>query len=290
MRKSPQKFTKNKDRVRQLQRETIEKYFPGRRDLRYFGLPSSALADVIAWQDIFSEFVAVERGETGKEWELQHDLELQAFRSGFSNRVTQLRGDIDVIVARGKDTFGNKVKFPFDIVSLDYSGGLFYKDRKGNKTRLQAIANLIERQAKAKRSLVLMISCNLDAVDAGEIKGALGNMRTELVRYGAKADEVLDAYLKDPRDEVRLKLYVPYFINHEAAKHHCQCETQNVIVYDGNRGIRMMAFRFFLTFDDTTQALRSPRERLSQIVNKPLVEIIDGQEQETTAGLPKLEL
>ena len=290
MRKSPQKFTKNKDRVRQLQRETIEKYLPGRQDLRYFGLPSSALADAIAWQEIFSEFVAVERGEEGKEWELQHDLELQAFRSGISDRVTQLRGDIDVIIARGKDKFGNKVKFPFDIVSLDYSGGLFYKDRKGDKLRLQAIARLIERQAKAKQPTILMISCNLDAVDAGEIKGALGNMRTELVRYGTRADEVLNAYLSDPRDEVRLKLYVPYFVNQEAAKHHCHCETQNVIVYDGNKGVRMMAFRFILTFDETIQALRSPRERLSQIINKPLFEIVEGQEQQTTAGLPKLEI
>lgn len=290
MRKSAQRFTNNKDRVRQLQRDTIERFLPSvNAQLRYFGLPSSALADAVAWQNMFSEFIAVERGEEGKEWELQHDLELQAFRSGISERVTQLRGDIDLIISRGKDSYGNKVIFPFDVVSLDYSGGLFYRDRKGNKTRLQAISRVIESQAKAKKSFVLMISSNLDAIDQAEVRGALANMQTQLIRYGTKAEEVLGAYLRDARDEVRLKLYVPYFVNQEAASHHYYCETQNVIVYDGNKKVRMMAFRFFLTFDEGTQALRSPKERLSQIINKPFLEIVEGQEHETTAGMPKLE-
>ena len=50
-----------------------------------------------------------------------------------------------------------------------------------------------------------------------------------------------------------------------------------------------MAFRFFLVFDPGTEALRSPKERLSQIINKPFLEIADGQEHQTTANMPKLE-
>jgi hypothetical protein len=257
--------------------------------LRYFGLPSSALADAIAWQDLFCEFVGVERGEQGKEWEVQHDLELQAFRSGISDRIVQLRGDIDSIILRGKDRYGNKLTFPFDVISLDYSGGLFYVDREGGHNRLQAIAGVIERQSKAKKSFVLMVSCNLDSIDQGEVRRSLGHMQTELVRYGAKSEAVLKAYLCDSRDEVRMKLYVPYFVNQAGASHHFHCETQNVIVYDGNKNVRMMAFRFHLTFDPTTQALRSPKERLSQIINKPFLEIVDGQEHEFTAGMPKLD-
>lgn len=276
--------------MRELQRETIVRSFPdAAAQLRYFGLPSSALADAIAWQDLFAEFISVERGEEGKEWELQHDLELQAFRSGISDRVFQLRGDIDLIIARGKDAYGNKVQFPFDAVSLDYSGGLFYRDRKGNRTRLQAIAKVIDCQAKSKKKLVFMISCNLDAIDQGEVRSALANMQTELVRYGAKAEDVIGAYLRDSRDEVRLKLYVPYFVNQAAASHHYHCETQNVIVYNGNKDVRMMAFRFILTFDEGTEALRSPKERLSQIINKPFLEIIDGQEHQSSQDMPKLE-
>ena len=68
-----------------------------------------------------------------------------------------MRGDIDLIIARGRDLYGNKVVFPFDVISLDYSGGLFYCDRKGNKTRLQAIAGVVERQARAKKNFVLMM-------------------------------------------------------------------------------------------------------------------------------------
>jgi hypothetical protein len=290
LRRFPQRFTKNKDAVRNLQRETIVKYAPPAKlgGLRYFGLPSSALCDVEEWQDLFGEFVAVERGEDGREWELQHDLELKAFQTGLSGRITQFRGDIDLIIEKRKDLYGNRLRFPFDVVTLDYSGGLFYRDPRGRMRRLAAIASLIRSQAEKRATFVLLISCNLDQVDQGEVQRTLGNTKTELTRYGVAAEEVVDAYLKHDRDEVRLKIYLPYFINQEAAKYHFNCETEKVIFYEGNLKTRMMAFRFHLSFDEGTQCLRSPRERLSQIFNKPFIIVVDGVPSETSLGLPKL--
>lgn len=290
MRKSPQRFTRNKDTARYLQRKTIENCLPAEKfgKLRYFGLPSSALGDVTAWEDIFREFVAVERGEQGKDWELQHDLQLQAFLSELFHKVKLFRGDIDSVIRKGKDSCGNRVRFPFDVVSLDYSGGLFYVDEKGTHCRLQAIAALIEHQGKKKVHFVLLISCNLDSVDHGEVGRILANIKTELVRYGLSGEEVVDAYLHHEREEVRLKLYLPYFVNLEAAKNHYNCETENVIFYEGNKKARMMAFRFCLKYDPSTTSLRPPREKLSQMINKPFIEISGGTAGETSLGLPKL--
>lgn len=277
--------------VRSLQRETIEEHFRLERlgNLRYFGLPSSSLGDISQWNDLFGEFVAVERGEEDKEWELQHDLALQAYQTGLLEKIKLLRGDIDSMIRTGKDPFRRKVKFPFDVVSLDYSGGLFYRDAKGDLGRLKAISALFERQAPAKGDFVLLISCNLDQVDQGEVRNTLANMKTELVRYGQQGNEVLDAYLRHEREECRLKLYLPFYVNKEAAKNHFNCDTKKVIFYEGNRRVRMMAFRFRLSYDERTQSLREPRERLSQIINQPFIEVREGSCIETTLDLPKVE-
>lgn len=290
MRRAPQRFTKNKETVRCLQLETILKYSDPAKlgKLRYLGLPSSALGDIAKWQKLFEEFVAVERGEEGKEWELQHDLEFTAFQTGLSNKITLLRGDIDLIIQKRRDDFGNRPRFPFDVVSLDYSGGLYYRDNKGRFSRLAAISTLIRNQADDRTNFVFLISCNLDQIDQGEIQRTFGNIQTELTRYGVTAEKVVRAYLSHMRDEARLKIYVPYYINQEAAKYHFNCETEKVIFYEGNLKTRMMAFRFHLTFDEQTHSLRSPRERLSQVFNKPLIEVIEGVPSETLLDLPKI--
>ncbi len=232
--------------------------------------------------------MAVERGEEGKEWDLQHELALQAFHSGLLGKIRLLRGDIDEIIKRGKDSCGKRVVFPFDVVSLDYSGGLFYRDSSEGLERLRVVEAVIGRQEKAKANFVLLVSCNLDQVDAGEVRKTIENIRTQLTRYGVEADKVVGAYLNHPKEEARLKIYFPYFVNQVAAKYHYNCETDDVVFYEGNRKIQMMAFRFYLSFDSRTESLRFPRERLSQILNRPLIEIVNGEPNQNTLGLPKL--
>ncbi len=288
MRKSPQTFTQNKQVVRDLQCETITKYFgQNLGTLTYFGLPSSSLDDVVQWAAFLRSITAVERGENGKEWELQHDLELQAFKYGLFDKLTLLRGDIDDILLLGKDSSGTKVVFPFDIVSLDYSGGLFYVINDELR-RLNAIDSLFQSQSASGRNFLFFLSCNLDAVHQGELNNTFANIRTALNRRGSNGNEVLNAFEKHPMDEARLKLYVPYAVNHFAAKSHFHCETQDVIFYTGNLKTRMMAFRFFAKYDSRTTAPREPRERLAQIINAPLIEIVAGQQKVTTLGLPKV--
>ena len=289
MRKHPQRFTQNKQVVRDLQCETITKYFGHRLgDLSYFGLPSSSLSDVKQWASLLKCITAVERGESGKEWELQHDLEFEAFRCGLFNKLTLLRGEIDQILLTGRDNNGKQPVFPFDIVSLDYSGGLFYKDSTGMSVRIAAIEAVVERQSPTKNDFVLLVSCNMHGIDQGEVRGTLANIQTSLKRAGANGGLVIAHYLSHHSDQARLKVYVPYLVNQIASKFRYHCETQPTIIYLGNLRTEMMAFRFFFKYDGRTIAPREPRERISQIINAPLIEIVDGVQRPTTLDLPKL--
>ena len=289
MRKHPQRFTHNKQVVRDLQCETIAKYFGDQLgSLSYFGLPSSSLGDVKQWATLLKSITAVERGEIGKEWELQHDLELEAFRCGLFDKLTLLRGDVDQIILTGRDINGKQPLFPFDIVSLDYSGGLFYLDSKGVSVRIAAIEAVVQRQSVRKGNFVLLISCNLDGIDQGEVRGTLANMCTSLNRTGSNGDAVIAAYLKHQSEQARLKLYVPYLLNQFASKYRYHCETQPAIIYSGNLRTEMIAFRVYFKYDGKTIAPREPRERLSQIINAPLIEIVGGVQRQTTLDLPKL--
>lgn len=283
------RFTKNKQVVRDLQSQTIQKYLKNRLGaLRYFGLPSDEMKDIIDWRSFFSEFVSVERGIEPNAWERQHILMLSAFKKDVLSKVTLLRGDIDRIILNGKDVHGNVPYYPFDVVTLDYSGGLLYRDHKGKQYRLDAIRELIRQQAQHNINYLLFISSNLDHCKDAEVQVTIRNLKTELLRYGTNAKEVIDAYMNHQCDEARLKIYISYFVNQVAAGDNYNCETGHAVFYLGNQDTRMMNFRFWLKHDPHTTAPRYPRERLAQMINNPMVEIKDGQQTLTSLDLPKL--
>jgi len=213
---------------------------------------------------------------------------LNAFKNNILSKLVLLRGDIDKVILDGKDGDGNILNYPFHVITLDYSGGLLYRDKQGEQYRLAAIRELIRKQGQHKMGYLLFISSNLDNCKDVEIQKTLQNIKTELLRYGTNGEEVIGAYLNHENDEVRLKIYVPYLVNQLAAGMNYNCETENTIFYLGNQDIRMMNFRFWLKYDPRTTAPRFPKERLAQIINSPMIEIKEGKCIETTLGLPKL--
>jgi hypothetical protein len=257
--------------------------------LSYFGLPSSSLEDVKQWDPLLERITAVERGESGKEWVLQHELLLNAFRLGISQKLTLLRGDIDRILITGKDLYGNYPEWPYDIVSLDYSGGLFYKDSAGKLTRLEAIRRVFQHESNAGATdFVLLLSFNIDQVDQHEVRESLKVIQRELKRFGQAANEVIDAYLRHPKEQSRLKLYTLRLISTLAVESNFESEGDSPILYLGNRNTEMMAFRFYLKKSTRTFAPRPPRERLNQVVNKRMIEIVKGKQVPTNLKLPLL--
>lgn len=292
MLKRPQTFTQNKQVVRDLQCETIHTHLAARLGrLSYFGLPSSSLQDVFQWDPLLNRIVAVERGEEGREWKLQYELQVNAFKLGISRKLTLLRGDIDQILITGKDNFGSVPIWPFDIVSLDYSGGLFYRDGSQQLSRLEAIKQMLQKQAAAGATdFVFFISFNLDQIDQREVRESLKVMHRDLKRFGRAADEVIEAYLQHTKEQSRLKLYVMNLTAQLAAQVQFDSMSESPIFYTGNVGTEMMAFRFFLKKSSRTFVPRAPKERLNQIVNRRMIEIVEGKQNSTNLGLPLIKL
>jgi hypothetical protein len=286
--KRPQRFTTNKQVVRDLQCGTIRQYLSGRLGhLSYLGLPSSSLDDVAQWYPLLNRITAVERGEMGCEWVTQNELLLNAFRLGISRKLRLLRGDIDDILVTGADTFGSKPDWPYDVLSLDYSGGLFYRNAAGRPSRLEAISQLFNRQANARVSdFVLLLSFNLDQIDQHEVRESIKVIRRDLRRFGYAADRIVEAYLSHPREEARLKLYVLNLIAQLASQAQFDSLSEPPIFYSGNRGTPMMAFRFFLKSSSRTFVPRAPKERLNAMVNRRMIRVLRGRRILTNLGLP----
>ena len=141
--------TGNKDRVRKEDKALIEKEFKRKKaQLSYLGMPSGELKDILEWRDYLSRCTAVEN-----DFAQRHTLELNAVRLNLSGKIDILFGDIDNILAHGKDKYGNKLKFPYDIVFLDYFGGILYRGFR----RVNAIDSLVSKQ-KGNSFLLFLIS------------------------------------------------------------------------------------------------------------------------------------
>jgi hypothetical protein len=245
------------------------------------------LEDVAQWDPLLRRITAVERGEAGREWVIQNELLTNAFRLGISSKLTLLRGDIDRVLITDADEFGNKPDWPYDIVSLDYSGGLFYRDRTGHPCRLEAIRQLFNRQASARASdFVLFLSFNLDQIDQREVRETIKTMKRDLRRFGRTADKIIEAYLLHPREQARLKLYGMNLVAQLGAHAQFDSLSEPPIFYSGNKGTEMMAFRFFLKSSPRTFVPRTPKERLNAMINRRMIQVIGGRQILTNLGLP----
>jgi hypothetical protein len=281
-------FTPNKQKVREMNLRLIERYFKDRKgDLRYLGLPASTMTDVLQWQSYFQHFSAVERGRPGEECRYQHDLMLTAMQHGLADRLELLRGDMDEILLSGIDDFSNCVLYPFDVVSLDYSGGLIYKNDSGRAKRAESIESLLREQSTRNQDFLLLISCNLDNEDRGEIRRVFHDIERELEKLGVNASESIPAYLSHELEEARLKVYVSYLIGRLSARWY-QCEHCKPIYYEGNRGTRMMHFSMWLKRTAEYVAGRPSRQTLVHILNLPAFHCAGGELQETDFGIPRV--
>jgi len=281
-------FTPNKQKVREMDMRLIERHFKDRKgDLRYLGLPASTMTDVLQWQDYFQHFSVVERGRAGEEYRYQHDLMLTAMQHGLADRLELLRGDMDEILLNGEDSFGNPIPYPFDVVSLDYSGGIIYKNDSGRARRAESIGSLFQEQAEKGQHFLLLVSCNLDNEDRGEIQAVLHDIERELEKLGVVADETIQAHLNHKLGEARLKVYVPYLVGRLSARWY-QCEHFKPIYYEGNRGTRMMHFSVRLKRTAEYIAGRPSRQTLAHILNLPAFYCVDGELCQTDFGIPRI--
>jgi hypothetical protein len=282
-------FTHNKQKVREMDAILIERHF--RSDLgnlRYIGLPASTLTDLAQWKEYFNHFSVVERGQPDQEFIYQHDLMLSAMRLGISRKLSLLRGDLDDVLLNGKDIFGNPVKYPFDVVSLDYSGGILYKDPTGAAKRPESISKLCEEQAQHNLDFLLFLSTNMDIQDQGEIKSTFDEIQRDLSKIGIDVSRTTRAYRDHPLLEARLKVYVPYMIRNLTSRWF-RCTTFKPIYYAGNKATRMMHFSFWLERTDEAVVGRPNKQTIIQLLDLPAFECTDGNLRQTSFEIDVVE-
>ncbi|MBC8493121.1 MAG: hypothetical protein H8D43_04980 [Chloroflexi bacterium] len=194
---------------------------------------------------------------------------------------------MDEILFNGRDNFANPVLYPFDVVSLDYSGGLIYKNSSGRAKRAESIESLLREQSTRNQDFLLLISCNLDNEDRGEVRAVFHDIERELSKLGVNASETIQAYLSHELEEARLKVYVLYLIRRLSTRWY-QCEHFKPIYYEGTHGTRMMHFSTWLKRTMEYVAGRPSRQTLVHILNLPAFHCAGGELHETDFGIPKI--
>ncbi len=186
-------FTESKNKIRQLNYKAILDCLNikiPQREYSYFGLPSAEMEDILIWKDLLRNVVAVERGISGQEWKWQHDLARNAIVWGIPG-FSLLRGDIDDLILNSCDTEGQIVNWPFDIINLDYTGGIIYKKKGDLSIRVEALKKLIEKQGRANHSFFLSLTVNDRHADGGEIADVLDEILAQLEERHSSISQII---------------------------------------------------------------------------------------------------
>jgi hypothetical protein len=171
--------------------------------LRYFGMPSAELLDIIAWKEHISGITAIERDT---------DILKDVMKSIFNYKLEKIS---DVLSGDICDILKNKDIGKHQIFNLDFYGGFVHKREDGSASIPEAINSLIKKQADYRESFILLMTFNLRDDDKIEYDEYIGNIRTSLCQFPVKnLEKNIEFHISEgkPSNIYKLKLCVPYFI------------------------------------------------------------------------------
>ncbi len=259
-----------------------------RQPLSYFGLPGPLIEDLRDWRLCLGRCTGVERL---RKVENLHREDLNVHRQIHKNVLLSgiegfqlLRGQIEDIILDGIDLDNRRPQmsigdpsllalFRYDLINLDFLGGMGYKDKWGESKRVRALKKLLERQRGTDFLLLLTLNVR-DGID------------DELVRYleGAKREasgqqlqSTLDWYATCGKGmkEYRLKAIVPLFIRREGEEWGFDCFCYPPLAYEGSGYARMVHFVFELTHMKTILHAHS-RQGMLKVMDLPLIGAREG--------------
>jgi len=230
------------------------------RPLDYFGLPGPEIHDLLDWRNLLGRRTGVESpGRTRKDRDQASEtmgrLKMNVMVRGLSSGFELLCADVEDVILEGMDQYGTRpqaddgrpvhhARWQYDLVNLDFDGGLGYRDSRGDAKRITALKKLFERQAG--RSFVLLLTINIRHTLGSEIDEFLRGLRER--GSGPDWHSMLDWY-RDRADgqlEYKLKAAVPPLIRAAAELHMFRSVCRPPIVYDGYKQARMLHFVFEL--------------------------------------------
>jgi len=214
----PSTSTDAKDHIRHtidrsIIREFRDTYHPNQL-LSYLGLPGESLRDILSWREFLGRCTAIENSTTSD------ILELNVLLNRLEGIVEMRHGDIDdmLINTNTADT----LRWPYEIINLDYYGGLVNISRsasaaRGRKIsrRLEAIKSIFDRSDQLT-PFILLLTLNLRDDDGSELDNLVSQQESDLVHTGSVGVEECIATHKNLGHAGLLKIYVPIFLSNYA--------------------------------------------------------------------------
>ncbi len=232
-------------------------YYPDQK-LAYFGLPGAQLLDVLCWREYIGYCTAVENTNAADELErtiLKHHLE---------HIVHLIRQDIDDLICT--DTNHSRLHWPYQIVNLDYYGGLINIKAGRTSKRLETLKKLFRQQVGI--AFILFVTLNLRDKDAGELDDLVKLHEEDLL--GLDIEGVKECF--DKHRELNhaglLKIYVPIFLESIARQHTLTFIPP--ILYHGTQQMIHFAVQCVPYTELAAGRVSTIRERIN-LINLPLL-------------------
>ncbi|MBK9711402.1 MAG: hypothetical protein IPO81_08745 [Kouleothrix sp.] len=254
--------TSNKATIRRLWDLPILERWHDRysKSLSYFGLTGPEIKDLLDWRHIIDKKTAVESPGNTRALRLEADETIGRMRTnmmmyGLSSGFQIMRADIEDVIINAIDIDGQPpqinnggaahvAKFMYDIVNLDFDGGLAYTSKGKAAKRIVAIKKLFERQSG--HDFVLFLTINVRDTLRSELDEYIRELQGR--DRGEGWHDLLEWYLRRGKGEreYKLKVLVPTFIHAVAELHMFRSTCYPPIVYDGHNNARMLHFTFEL--------------------------------------------
>lgn len=174
-----------------------------RAKLKYFGLPSSELLDVLTWKDHISGITAIERDS-----DVLKDITKSLFTHKLESICELIQGDINEILR-------NENIQEHQLFNLDLYGGFVHKKKDGSASTPEALKALIRRQAGFRQSFLFISTFHLRGSDKIEYNDYIETIRKSLSSYPVdNLDENIDFHVSKgrPTNVYRLKVCLPFFV------------------------------------------------------------------------------
>lgn len=274
--------TSNKDLIRkEFDKYVVEDYYRKKGEpLTYFGLPGLEIFDILEWREYLGKIIAVERDPY-----IRHFMRSKAFSEGFNSTNYQiLFGDVDDVILKGEDLEGEKPKeSTFDVVNLDYEGGLVYKDLAGTSKRVSAIKKLFSLQQAEKKDFALFLTVNTRNRDWGEFDKTLDEVQNQLEEYNIEGASRNIEWHKTAGYAYKIKVYLPVHLGIWASASYFFCSSMRAVTYLGTSSRRMVHFACSFVYGKPKIG-----QSLLKILNMPMYEARKAKIQESRIQPPEL--
>ena len=259
----PESIEKQVIRIRDglLINEFRERVLGGSK-IKYFGMPSAELLDILTWQDQLSGFTAVER-----DLDVVKDIEKSIFEHRFESMSHIIHGDVTEVLK-------NQRIGKHQLFNLDFYGGFVHRKEDGSASIPDALKSLIRQQADFRESFILLSTFNLRDDDKVEYDEYIGTIYSNLSRYSVKnLDKNIEFHINrgSPTNAYKLKICFPCFV-YVSGLPEFHCALKRVYHY---KNLVHFAIEMIFVQDRALGGVPNP-QGLTEILNAQIYEI-DGR-------------